>query len=147
MLGDNGKGGSRLCYVMKTITIKGIVKDMVYLSHLVPTLPLLFMLPDSSMFPVNRQIIYPMMIKWKDGVEWKDVKRKIQQIQQKYESEEDDLHINFESVEEMYDKHLQSEHVLLHLLMFVAGVCVVISVFGIFGMVRLDCDRKRKRYQ
>lgn len=46
--------------------------------------------------------------------------------------------------EEEYDKYLRSESALMKLLTFVSLVCILISLFGIFSLVTLSCEQRRK---
>ena len=47
-------------------------------------------------------------------------------------------------MEEEYGKFLKSENALLMMLDFVTLVCVLISLFGVFSLVTLDCEKRRK---
>ena len=47
-------------------------------------------------------------------------------------------------MEEEYEKFLKSENALLMMLDFVTLVCVLISLFGVFSLVTLDCEKRRK---
>ena len=48
------------------------------------------------------------------------------------------------NAEEVFDEYLQSERALIKLLDFVSIVCILISVFGIFSLVTLNCEQRRK---
>jgi ABC-type antimicrobial peptide transport system permease subunit len=61
-------------------------------------------------------------------------------IAQKYP----DTGIHVTIVEEAYNDQLKSEQALLKLLGFVSIVCVFISIFGIFSVVTLTCQQRRK---
>ena len=47
-------------------------------------------------------------------------------------------------MEEEYARFLKSENALLLMLDFVTLVCVLISLFGVFSLVTLDCEQRRK---
>ena len=47
-------------------------------------------------------------------------------------------------MEETYDSYLKSEQTLLKLLSCVAVVCILIAVFGVFSLVTLACEQRRK---
>lgn len=47
-------------------------------------------------------------------------------------------------MEETYDNYLKSEQTLLKLLSCVAVVCILIAVFGVFSLVTLACEQRRK---
>ena len=48
-------------------------------------------------------------------------------------------------MEEEYEKFLKSENALLMMLDFVTLVCVLISLFGVFSLVTLDCENAGKK--
>lgn len=54
------------------------------------------------------------------------------------------LHISVLFMEEEYEKFLKSEKALLKMLDFVTVVCILISLFGVFSQVTLDCEQRRK---
>ena len=54
------------------------------------------------------------------------------------------MHMGFYTIEEEIEKALQSERVLMKLLGIASGVCIFITLFGIFSMVSLTCERRRK---
>lgn len=51
---------------------------------------------------------------------------------------------SLEIINEVYNKFLVSEYALMYLLSFISVVCMVISVFGIYSNVTLDCARRQK---
>lgn len=59
-------------------------------------------------------------------------------------SEYPEVKYEFVNVEELYEKYLQSENTLLKLLGFVAVVCLLTAVFGIFSLVALTCKQRQK---
>ena len=82
-------------------------------------------------------------IHWKEGTDIETLKKKIEGLGDKlYPGEEVGAYIDV--AEEKYDEYLQSEHTLSRLLMLVTSVCVFIAIFGIFSMVSLACERRRK---
>lgn len=48
------------------------------------------------------------------------------------------------NTQERYDRLMQSETILMRLLFFVAVVCILISIFGVYSFVTLNCERRRK---
>ena len=47
-------------------------------------------------------------------------------------------------MEEKYDEYMKSENSLSMLLSIVAFICIAIAVFGIFSLVTLSCEQRRK---
>ena len=48
------------------------------------------------------------------------------------------------NVEEGYEEYLKSEKVLMKLISFVSMVCILITIFGIFSLITLSCEQRRK---
>ena len=48
------------------------------------------------------------------------------------------------NTQEKYDRLMQSEAILMRLLFFIAVVCVLISFFGVYSFVTLNCEQRRK---
>lgn len=48
------------------------------------------------------------------------------------------------SEDEVYDDYLRSENALHKLLEFASMICIIISVFGIYSLVTLTCEQRRK---
>ncbi|MBE6283518.1 MAG: FtsX-like permease family protein [Mediterranea massiliensis] len=64
-------------------------------------------------------------------------------LKRKYPNEEN-LSMDFYTIGEDIERALQSERVLMKLLGIASGVCIFITLFGIFSMVSLTCERRRK---
>ena len=47
-------------------------------------------------------------------------------------------------MEEVYDTYMKSEKTLCQLLSIVSFICIAIAVFGIFSLVTLSCQQRRK---
>ena len=60
------------------------------------------------------------------------------------EKEYPDVKYGFVNIADEYGKYLESEYALLKLLVFVSVVCMLVSVFGIFSLVTLTCQQRRK---
>lgn len=116
-------------------TIIGIVKDFYIAPPTIPTKPMLFIY-DTEPFR-NSEILF----QYHTG-KWEACKQRIEQrIKQMNPNV---IHYNITSMEEEYQKFLKSENALLLMLDFVTVVCVLISLFGVFSLVTLDCERRRK---
>lgn len=79
------------------------------------------------------------MIKFKEG-QWEELKSRIEKIAQELEVQKYDL----KKTEDIYADYLKSETLLLKILGIVAVVCVIIAAFGIFSLVTLSCEQRRK---
>ena len=115
-------------------TVTGVVKDF-HISP--PTLPVQpFMITMDSDFRLSKEIVIRYDKSHED-----DLRKEIEEflIKSKYSD-----YSKFRTAEEEYNKYLTSERSLMKLLVFVAVVCVVISLFGVYSHVSLACERRRK---
>ena len=81
-----------------------------------------------------------MIFKFKEGT-WKNVSQKLREEAYKVNPNAELRLIN---MEEKYDKYMKSENSLSMLLSIVAFICIAIAVFGIFSLVTLSCEQRRK---
>lgn len=81
-----------------------------------------------------------VLFKYKPGT-WEECHRRIEEMQQ---SELPDRKLFLDSEEERYNQYLKSEDALSGLLSFSSLVCILISVFGIYSLVTLTCELRRK---
>ncbi len=138
VLGKQGKVGGefKVGDSDKKYVVKGIVKDLSYQSPTTPTRPIVFNQYVNNVAHLNN-IVLP--IRWKEGTNLEALKHKLDERLGKV------LKAWYYSIaEEEYDKFLQSERALVRLLMLVTAVCVLIAIFGIFSMVSLACERRRR---
>lgn len=118
-------------------TVVGVVKDCHYTA---PT----SRIPNTGFLGADR---YGMMLwnasilfKYKEGT-WNEC-RKILESMARTESPDKELHLDSE--EEAYNRFLQSEDMLTRLLSLASLVCILIAVFGIYSLVTLTCEQRRK---
>ncbi len=74
------------------------------------------------------------------GEEWKNLKRKYEEYVKRYEGGD----FYFTDSEEEFDTYLESELNLQKLLNIVTGVCILIALFGVWSMIMLTCEQRRK---
>lgn len=79
------------------------------------------------------------LIKFKDG-HWDDLQERIRQMAAEQEITDYEL----KSTEELYADYLKSERLLLRLLGIASAVCVLVVGFGVFSLITLSCEQRRK---
>lgn len=79
------------------------------------------------------------LIKFKDG-HWDDLQERIRQMAAEQEITDYEL----KSTEELYADYLKSERLLLRLLGIASVVCVLVVGFGVFSLITLSCEQRRK---
>ena len=132
--------GKQLFFVnreVKPMTVIGVVKDCAYKS---PTAEL----PNTAFVNTDRmEWMHPrcfVLFKYRPGT-WDECRRRIEEMQR---AELPDRKLFLFSEEERYNDYLKSEDALSSLLGFSSAVCVFISIFGIYSLVTLACERRRK---
>ena len=131
--------------VLKSYTVKGMIKNVYKLAPTIEAKPLVFLkkigmgiykLDDGQ--PIYTRIV---LFKYREGM-WKSCKEKIEQmIQKEYADSYRSWIINSE---EVYNYFLMSEAALIKLLSLVSAICVLICVFGFVSLVSLTCEERRK---
>ncbi len=147
LLGEQGKVGGQYRntneYDKHVYTIKGIVKDLSYMSPTTPTQPMEFVHMPEPNFDYYFYVNFP--IQWKEGTDVRKLEEKlVEKTKQKLYGDEKNISLIFINSEAIYEEYLKSEHTLVRLLMLVTAVCVLIAIFGIFSMVSLACERRRR---
>lgn len=120
-----------------TYTIVGVVKDCHYGA---PTLPI----PHTG-FLVGEQMglmqrSAGILFKYKEGT-WNECRKALEHLYQTECSPENILRLNSE---EVYNNYLRSEEMLTRLLSFASLVCILTAMFGIYSLVTLTCEQRRK---
>ena len=120
-----------------TYTVVGVIKDCAYKS---PTQRI----PNTMFFNT-----YEHSYNWARGFvfftyrpgTWEECKRLIEEMQQ---AEEPTKKLFLLNEEERFNEYLKSEDTLGTLLTFASVVCILISIFGIYSLVTLHCEQRRK---
>ena len=117
--------------------VKGVVKNIYYNAPIHPVTPAIFFLPDNKQKSESRG---HLIFKFKEGT-WKNVSQKLREEAYKVNPNAELRLIN---MEEKYDEYMKSENSLNMLLSIVSFICIAIAVFGIFSLVTLSCEQRRK---
>jgi ABC-type antimicrobial peptide transport system permease subunit len=129
-----GKSFSSNSGMLRTGTVKGVIKNIYSLAPTIPANPTVYCNHRSD-WPLNT-----IMFKYKTG-EWKTCKEKIEAIIKAESPGSTPIILN---LEEEYDKFLKSENTMLQILTLVSMICVIVCVFGFVSMVALTCEERRK---
>lgn len=122
---------------VEPMTVIGVIKDCAYRSPSKDLPHTVFVNTNKSQWMWSRCFV---LFKYKPGT-WEECRRSIEEMQQ---AELPDRKLFLDSEEERYNKYLQSEDALSSLLGFSAIVCILISIFGIYSLVSLTCEQRRK---
>ena len=120
-----------------SMVVTGIVKDCAYYSPSVRP-------PETAFYNTEKQKHAwhraSLLFKFQEGT-WDECRKMIEEM---YEKECPEKSLSLKSEEEEYNKYLHSENMLTTLLEASSLVCVLISVFGIYSLVTLTCEQRRK---
>ena len=139
-LGMSEPIGKKLYLDNRAWPITGIIKDFHITAPTEPVPPYTLITEDilkNSGFSIGKGQI---LIKFHDG-KWKELKNRIDSI---FTYEYPEVRYKLYNTEEEYTGYLKSEDALIKLLSFIAIVCMLIAAFGIFSLVTLSCEQRRK---
>ncbi len=122
---------------VETYTVIGVAKDAHYISPTVKTPLSAFINTEKQRHMWQRASI---LFKYKEGT-WNECRTLIEDMHRK---EHPDKILRLYSEEEEYAKLLRSEDALRQLLSFASLMCIVISLFGIYSLLTLTCEQRRK---
>lgn len=131
--------GKTLLLNKTNIEIIGLIKDFHTTAPTIPVQPVMFIGESGGVAGFNMgdgQIL----VKFHEG-KWNELKNSVDSI---FAKDYPDVRYRLENTEEVYAKYLESETTLLKLLGFVTIVCILIAAFGIFSLVTLSCEQRRK---
>lgn len=131
--------GKHLITILQTPNqvIKGVVKDFQYKAPTEQMPNTGFIIGDEMGIMLRSNGI---LFRFKEGT-WDACRTAIEQLCRK---EASDKEITLVNEEESYNKYLQSEAMLARLLAFASLVCMLVAIFGIYSLVTLTCEQRRK---
>ena len=130
---DSAVGRQILYDEHNVYTIVGVVKDFQNYGPTTPAKPCIFKNEKNEAI-VNGFLVF----KYHPGT-WETCVEKVTQ-----HLKEMDVACTFRNVEAEYENLLRSEKNLQLLLSVTAGTCVLIALFGVWSMIMLTCEQRRK---
>ncbi len=122
-------------YLKEAATIVGVVKDFHNESPLIKSKP--YILHYSASPTPDGEIL----LRYKPGMK----QALLEKVEAYYNEHEIPFEIsNWEDMTEKYNKMLVSEDNLRLLLFITTGVCILIALFGVWSMIMLTCEQRRK---
>lgn len=115
----------------KSYVVAGVLRD-IRLSPTVEAMPTVYTI---SMFPPRKEYAYTYHGKYEDAQ-----KAINEHIKQNYP----DFYMWSRSFSRIIDDATASERVLMKLLTVSSIICIIIAVFGVFSLVNLSCEQRRK---
>ncbi len=123
--------------------IRGVIKN-ISISPIVPSPPAVYIISTKDEVSMGPGYNYRLRFLTSNIKDMKVLEDSVtNHLKRKYPNEEY-LSMAFYTIGEDIERALQSERVLMKLLGIASGVCIFITLFGIFSMVSLTCERRRK---
>ncbi len=116
--------------------VKGVVKDFLYESPLIKARPFILSYDEEE----TEDPIKVIMLKYREGTRYQTEKEIAAVIKDKF----DNTAAWYFYMEDEYNRLLKSEQAMILLLSILSVVCVLVALFGIYSMVSLACERRRK---
>jgi ABC-type antimicrobial peptide transport system permease subunit len=119
------------------ITITGVLKDCAFTSPSNDIPDVVFTNTLYSKYEWERCFV---LFKFQPGT-WEKCRQMIEEMQQ---NELPDRKLLLYNEEEVFNSYLKSEDTLSRILNLASLVCILISIFGIYSLITLTCEQRRK---
>ena len=119
------------------MTVIGVLKDCAFESPAADIPDVSFCNTEQEPWMWARSFV---LFKYQPGT-WNECRRMIEEMQQ---NELPDKKLFLFSQEEEFNKYLVAEDTLSGLLNFASCVCLLIAIFGIYSLITLTCEQRRK---
>ena len=130
-LGWDDPVGKKINFPANPYQVVGLIKDFKNNGLTTPPVPFALIKGERDKGPF-------FIFKYHPG-SWKSCREKLESYVQKKGMESNIVH-----VEEEYEKLLKSERNLQKLLTITTSVCILIALFGVWSMIMLTCEQRRK---
>ena len=117
-------------------TVIGVVKDFLIFGPTTPAQPTFFSFTNLMSGKQGSSFVF----KYQSG-DWNSYRTKYAEKIQSYGG---GLSASFFNVEEKYEDLLESENNLQKLLNITTTICILIALFGVWSMIMLTCEQRRK---
>ena len=119
------------------MTVIGVLKDCAFESPVADIPDVSFCNTEINSWMWGRSFV---LFKYEPGT-WNQCRQMIEEMQQ---AELPDKKLFLFSQEEEFNKYLVAEDTLSGLLNFASCVCLLIAIFGIYSLITLTCEQRRK---
>jgi|SRR5690554_778337 len=126
--------------VLNDVPVVGVVQDMYIDSPLLPVLPTVYRLSQPTKWGSGKRETKAYAYKYTDGYRISTE----EEIKKLITEEVGNGSVRMSNMEALYAEYTKSERYLLILLIVMTSVAILIAIFGIYSMVTLACNRRRK---
>ena len=120
--------------------VKGVIKDLCYLDPKEEITPLVYKYKkEDNVTGMNADSYF--FFRYKEGVKWYELEKKIVETMREIRP---NATYNLGNLEINYLRFIKSESMLSTLLMIITLICVIVAVSGLYSIVSLLCQKRRK---
>lgn len=132
--------GKKLFLLRGPCTVKGVISDVCYFDPKIEAAPFMYeFMKEGNVSGVNQANTF--LFSYKDGVKWNELEKKIQDIMTEIKPNATYRIVNMETD---YMNYIKSENTLGKLLRIITFTCMVIAISGLYSIVALLCQKRRK---
>jgi ABC-type antimicrobial peptide transport system permease subunit len=132
--------GRKISLLRGPVTVKGVISDVCYFDPKSASGPFIYEFQkEGNESGVNQPNTF--LFSFKEGVKWNELEEKIQDIMTEIKP---DATYHFTNMETDYMEYIKSEYTLGKLLRIITFVCIVIAISGLYSIVALLCQKRRK---
>ena len=132
--------GRKISLLRGPVTVKGVISDVCYFDPKSASGPFIYEFQkEGNESGVNQPNTF--LFSFKEGVKWNELEEKIQNIMTEIKP---DATYHFTNMEADYMEYIKSEYTLGKLLRIITFVCIVIAISGLYSIVALLCQKRRK---
>lgn len=132
--------GRKISLLRGPVTVKGVISDVCYFDPKSASGPFIYEFQkEGNESGVNQPNTF--LFSFKEGVKWNELEEKIHDIMTEIRP---DATYHFTNMETDYMEYIKSEYTLGKLLRIITFVCIVIAISGLYSIVALLCQKRRK---
>ena len=132
--------GKKMFLLRGPATVKGVISDVCYFDPKIEAAPLMYEFhKEGNVSGVNQANTF--LFSYKDGVKWNELEKKIQDLMTEIKPNATYRIVNMETD---YMNYIKSENTLGKLLRIITFICMVIAISGLYSIVALLCQKRRK---
>lgn len=132
--------GKQIYQLRGPATVKGVISDICYFDPKIEAAPFMYEFQkEGNVSGVNQPNCF--LFSYKEGVKWNELEQKVRDVMMEIKP---DATYSLVDMETDYMDYIKSEFTLSKLLRIITFICMVIAISGLYSIVSLLCQKRRK---
>ena len=132
--------GKQIYLLRGPATVKGVISDICYFDPKIEAAPFMYEFQkEGNVSGVNQPNCF--LFSYKEGVKWNELEQKVRDVMMEIKP---DATYSLVDMETDYMDYIKSEFTLSKLLRIITFICMVIAISGLYSIVSLLCQKRRK---